>query len=400
MCRQSKSMQIVFQFDIRTIAVFIALTFFVQATAIGAEALLIRELKQYRGVTAALLANLCAAASLMLRLFANRLPEYPILLLLSNALLLAGPGLFYIALGQFTGFRYSKIFVIVVIGVVVSVLAYFLYLQEDTAIRIIVLSLGSITLVGLLIYQLWQTQKRTSLRLSANLMLTAFISYEVFLIIRTVSLIQDPPRNAASLSPVQSATFLLSFAISIFWSTGFILMVSQRLRNDLMEMATMDVLTRIPNRRATQAFLERELARTQRHQGKFSVLLIDIDNFKQVNDNWGHDMGDYVLLQTAGIFQSMIRKQDWVGRWGGEEFLMILPGPSEPEALAERVRGEVAIARFGQGEAASSFGITVSIGVTCSRGSEQIDEILRHADLALYQAKQTKNTVSMLASST
>jgi len=100
-------MQIIFQFDIRTIAVFIALTFFVQATAIGAQALLIRELKQYRGVQAALLANLCAAAALTLRLFASRLPEAPAILL-SNALLLAGPGLFYIALGQFTGFPTAK----------------------------------------------------------------------------------------------------------------------------------------------------------------------------------------------------------------------------------------------------------------------------------------------------
>jgi diguanylate cyclase (GGDEF)-like protein len=385
-------MQIVFQFDMRTIAVFIALTFFVQATAIGAQALLIRELRQYQGVLAALLANLCAAASLMLRLFASRLPENPAILL-SNALLLAGPGLFYIALGQFTGFPYSKKYVIGVIAVVVSLLAYFLYVQADIAMRILILSLGSIALVSLLIYQLWQTQKRSSLRLSANLMLTAFVSYELFLVIRTASLLMDPPQNAASLSTVQSATFLLAFAISIFWSTGFILMVSQRLRNDLMEMATMDVLTRIPNRRSTQAFLDRELARARRNQGEFSVLLIDIDKFKQVNDRWGHAMGDEVLLQTAGIFQSMIRKQDWVGRWGGEAFLMILPGPTDVGTLAERIRSEVARASFGHEDL--PFGITVSIGVTCTTGDGQIDEILNSADLALYQAKQTRNAVSV-----
>jgi diguanylate cyclase (GGDEF)-like protein len=331
----------------------------------------------------------------MLRLFAGRLPEYPAILL-SNTLLLAGPGLFYIALGQFTGFPYSKTYVVGVIAVVMSFLAYFLYLQDDIVMRIILLSLGSITLVGLLIYQLWQTQKRTTLRLSANLMLIAFASYEFLLVLRTISLLLDPPVNAASFSPVQSATFLMAFAITIFWSTGFILMVSQRLRNDLMEMATMDVLTRIPNRRATQAFLERELARIQRNQGEFSVLLIDIDNFKLVNDNWGHAMGDIVLVQTAEIFRSMIRKQDWVGRWGGEEFLIIVPGPSEMESLAERVRCEVARVRFGQAE--SSFGITVSIGMTCARGG-QIDEILRNADLALYQAKETRNAVSVVEES-
>jgi diguanylate cyclase (GGDEF)-like protein len=329
----------------------------------------------------------------LLRLFASRLPEYPAILL-SNALLLAGPGLFYIALGQFTGFPYSKKYVVVVIAVVMSLLAYFLIWKDDLAMRMILLSLGSIALVGVLIYKLWQTQKQTALRLSANLMLVAFTIYEIVLIIRTLSLLRDPPQNDASLSLVQSATFLMAFAIAIFWSTGFILMVSQRLRNDLMEMATVDVLTHIPNRRATQAFLERELARTQRTGGEFSVLLIDIDHFKHVNDNWGHAMGDLVLVKTAGIFRSMIRKQDWVGRWGGEEFLMILPGPSEMETLAERVRCEVARVRFIQGE--SSFGITVSIGMTWARGAGQIDEILHNADLALYQAKETRNAVILM----
>lgn len=386
-------MQILFQFDVRTIALFVGMTFFVQATAIGAQALLIRELKQYRGVIAALLANLCAATALLLRLFVDRLPEAPaVTIILSNALLLAGPGLFYIALGQFTGYPYSRTYVSGVIAAVVAFLTYYTYRDNDLAMRMMILSLGSIALVFLLIYQLWRTQK-SALRLSANLMLLSFIIYEVFLILRTVTIALNPPHNSSSLTPIQSATYLLTFAISIFWSTGFILMVSQRLRNDLVEMATIDGLTRIPNRRATEIFLEKEISRIQRNQGEFSVLLIDIDNFKQVNDRWGHLMGDLVLANTSRVFQSMIRKQDWVGRWGGEEFLMILPGLSEGEALAERVRCEVANTRYNQGEA--PFGITVSIGVTCVKRAGQIDQILRNADKALYQAKQTRNTVSV-----
>src|SRR5512147_1077583 len=104
-------MQILFQFDVRTVALFVGMTFFVQATAIGAQAYLIRELKQYRGVRAALLANLCVAVGLMLRLFAGQLPEF-LVIIVSNGLLLTGHGLFYIALSQFTGFPYSRMFVI------------------------------------------------------------------------------------------------------------------------------------------------------------------------------------------------------------------------------------------------------------------------------------------------
>ena len=384
-------MPINFQFDVRTVALFVAMTFFVQATVIGAQAFLIRELKQYRGVRAALMANLCVAVGVMLRLFANQLPEF-FTIILSNASLLTGLGLFYIALSQFTGFAYSKVFVIGVIATVLSFLLYFTYWEDEIVKRVIVLSLGSVAMAFILIVQLWRIQK-TSLRFSATLMLVSFVVYEMFLIVRTISLILNPPQDTLSLTPVQSATYLLSFALSFFWSMGFILMVSQRLRNDLMEVATMDVLTRIPNRRATQNFLEKELSRSQRNQSEFSVLLIDIDNFKQVNDRWGHAVGDHVLVKTASVFQSIIRKHDWVGRWGGEEFLIILPGPCEAGLLAERVRDEIANSEYSHG--AASFGITVSIGVACAKQSEQIDQILKSADEALYTAKLTKNTVSM-----
>jgi diguanylate cyclase (GGDEF)-like protein len=384
-------MQVVFQFDVRTIALFVATTFFVQATAIGAQAFLIRDLKQYRGVGSALLANLSVASGLMLRLFADQLPSF-LVTVVSNTLLLTGSGLFYIALSQFTGFTYSKLTVLGVIVAVASFLTYFTYWDEDIEKRVITLSLGSITMVFLLIDQIWRTRK-TSLRFSANLMLVSFLIHGTFLIVRTISLILNPIQDTSSLTRVQSATYLLSFAISFFWSMGFILMVSQRLRNDLMEVATIDVLTRIPNRRATQTFLEKELSRAQRMKAEFTVLLIDIDNFKQVNDRWGHAVGDEVLVKTASIFQAMIRKQDLVGRWGGEEFLIIVPGPCDAKALAERVRCEIAKAKFSYGTA--SISITVSIGVACASSSDQIDEILKAADHALYRAKRTKNAVSL-----
>jgi diguanylate cyclase (GGDEF)-like protein len=102
-------------------------------------------------------------------------------------------------------------------------------------------------------------------------------------------------------------------------------------------------------------------------------------------------VGDEVLFKTAQIFQSMIRKQDLVGRWGGEEFLIIVPGPCEFKVLAERIRHAVASAKFSHG--AASFGITVSIGVACAQPSEPIDQILKNADQALYESKRTKNAV-------
>jgi diguanylate cyclase len=384
-------MQIQFQFDVRTIALFVALTFFIQAMAIGAQAFLIRELKQYRGVEAALLANLCVAVGLMLRLFATVLPDF-LTTILSNILLLVGPALFYVALSQFTGFKYNKTLLVGVIATVLVFLLYFTYWDDDIRNRVIAFSLGSVTMVLILIHQLWRIQK-TSLRFSARLMLVSFLIHALFLILRVISTFLAPPQETFNLTPAQSATYLLSFAISFFWTTGYVLMVSHRLRNDLMEIATIDVLTRIPNRRASQAFLEKELSRAQRHQGEFSVLLIDIDDFKHVNDRWGHSVGDDVLVRTASLFQSMIRKQDLVGRWGGEEFLFIMPGPCDAGVLAERIRSEIARTEYKQGNA--TFHITVSIGIACADATSLGDEILKKADDALYMAKVTKNTVSV-----
>src|SRR5687767_7882993 len=132
-------MPIVFQFDERSVALFVAMAFFVQATAIGAQALLIRELKQYRGVSAALIANLCVAVGLLLRLFADQLPEF-LTIIISNILLVTGHGLFYIALSQFTGFAHSKAFVVAVIVTVLSFLLYFTYWEDDLGMRMITFS--------------------------------------------------------------------------------------------------------------------------------------------------------------------------------------------------------------------------------------------------------------------
>ncbi len=384
-------MQILFQFDVRAVALFVGMTFFVQATAIGAQAFLIRDLKQYRGVGAALLANLFVAAGLLLRLFADQLPEF-LSIILSNLLLLTGPGLFYIALSQFTGFPYSKVLVIGIIAVVLVLLANFTYWDVDLVKRVLTFSLGSLAMTCLLISQLWRIQK-TALRFSANLMLISFLVHAAFLVFRTTSVVRNPPQDSFTLTPAQSATYLFSFAISFFWTTGFVLMVSHRLRNDLLEIATMDVLTRVPNRRATQVFLEKEISRAQRQNVEFSILLIDIDDFKQVNDRWGHSVGDEVLAKTANLFQSMIRKQDLVGRWGGEEFLVIVPGPCDAGVLAERIRSEIAVAEYSHGK--GSFHITVSIGIACASETSLRDEILKQADDALYNAKMTKNAIQM-----
>jgi len=168
-------------------------------------------------------------------------------------------------------------------------------------------------------------------------------------------------------------------------------MISQRLQADLSELATTDPLTRIPNRRGIQNTLGYEISRSQRSGDPFSILLIDIDNFKQVNDSYGHAVGDAVLIQTAEIFHTTIRNQDFLGRWGGEEFLIVLPDTSIEQAkiLASRLQKNLAIAM----EAEPKLKITISIGIASSNGEDTISSLLKRCDDALYVAKSTRDTI-------
>jgi diguanylate cyclase (GGDEF)-like protein len=161
---------------------------------------------------------------------------------------------------------------------------------------------------------------------------------------------------------------------------------------ELQELATRDPLTRLPNRRAVMMQLEREQARIQRRrpdQATPCVCLLDIDFFKQINDSHGHQAGDAVLRAVGSALASTLRKGDFAGRFGGEEFLILFPESSPVGALraAERVRQ--AIARLEIPELAAGQRVQVSIGVAAHHEAETIENTLGRADRALYLAKES-----------
>lgn len=162
----------------------------------------------------------------------------------------------------------------------------------------------------------------------------------------------------------------------------------QRLQEDLERLANTDALTGLPNRRFFMAQLAGELARRHRYGHPLSLLMLDLDHFKQVNDRWGHAAGDEALRLFADSVQCCLRTQDVVGRLGGEEFAILLPETAENVALpvAERIR-----ARLEQTPLPSSKGeshVTVSIGVTQAQDSDDLESLLHRADQALYAAKE------------
>ncbi len=375
--------------DTRTTALLVAFAFFIQANAIGAQAFLIRE---YEGVGTALLGNLSLALGFLLTTLRGFLPDF-VTIVIANFFLLCGVNLFYIAISRFTGQKYSKSGIAILLVSVLFITTYYRYGTDDLVARIIGVSVCVGIGVMMVSHRLWMA-RNTTYSFTTWLTLIPFLIYGIFLFARAIVTFFSPPSEVFANDPVQTLTYLLLFFISFLWTLGFILMVSQRLQGDLTDLATTDSLTRIPNRRATQDFFEKELSRSQRNNSEFSILLIDLDNFKQTNDKYGHAMGDHALIKTAQIFQSAIRKQDIVGRWGGEEFLIILPGTTEQNAkiLAERLRSEIANAEFKN--LTLTVKITISIGIAFSDQADSMDVILKKADDALYVAKATRDAVA------
>ncbi len=167
---------------------------------------------------------------------------------------------------------------------------------------------------------------------------------------------------------------------------------------NLLNLATYDPLTKLYNRRAIVEYAEKEVERSKRYNHQFSIILLDIDDFKGINDTYGHTIGDIVLKQLAEIIKNEVRDIDRVGRYGGEEFIIVLPETKTENAfkLAERIRTKILEREFNIGD--YKISITISAGISGFRThGDTFEEILQAADLALYQAKKKgKNQVVML----
>ena len=159
--------------------------------------------------------------------------------------------------------------------------------------------------------------------------------------------------------------------------------------DELKKLSITDGLTQLFNSRYFYTQLKGEIERFNRYGHKLSLLLLDIDNFKEYNDNYGHLEGDKILVRLGRIIKSCLRKMDTAYRYGGEEFTIILPGTHGEEArtVAERLRVAVATEDFTGGRNVG-LKITISIGVTQYRHEEKISSFVQRADQAMYKSKQ------------
>jgi diguanylate cyclase (GGDEF)-like protein len=163
----------------------------------------------------------------------------------------------------------------------------------------------------------------------------------------------------------------------------------KNLQQELEIQAHIDYLTGIPNRRYFMEIAEHELARAQRYNLAFAVIMLDIDHFKHINDQFGHNAGDQVLQFLAKLMQKSLREVDSIGRIGGEEFAIILPQTDKERALelAERLHTTIAQTKIPLNDK-TTVRITISMGVTVLNDQAiTFETLLNQADKGLYQAK-------------
>ncbi|MBI5585726.1 MAG: diguanylate cyclase [Deltaproteobacteria bacterium] len=170
----------------------------------------------------------------------------------------------------------------------------------------------------------------------------------------------------------------------------------QKTEEALARVARSDPLTGLMNRRAMMYWFQYQLKHYQRNRIPFAVLLCDIDHFKQVNDTYGHAVGDLVLRDMAEFLKESLRSQDLLARWGGEEFLILLPDTDEAggAVVAEKIRSRIEKELFRDGS--REFRLSLSFGVAAYQPEQSADDCIKAADAAMYRAKNSgRNRVEM-----
>ena len=369
-----------------TITLMITITFGMQAIAIWFNW---RTVHEYTGIWAAFLATISLAFGFAIILL-RRMDV--ITGLLSNGLVLTGHVLIYVAICQFTSKPLNRYLIYGLvpfgyIGLIVVAL-----LPPGGIPLISVTQLVGFPLNLAAAYTLYRADKRRY-KLGSYLTALPLLLYGLVTIVRFLTGVFSPREILPGPSISNIFDVMSLYVLSYLWTAGFILMISQRLQSDLRDLAMNDALTRIRNRRAMQSLLDFEMRRVQTDVKDFSVILLDVDHFKRINDTHGHDVGDIVLQWMAQTLQSALRVQDIVARWGGEEFLILLPDTSLDEAIeiAERLRALVE-----ESIVAGTpilIDVSFSAGVSNSKTNRNVNELCKVADQALYIAKQKRNRV-------
>ncbi|MGZ5111816.1 MAG: diguanylate cyclase [Usitatibacter sp.] len=264
-------------------------------------------------------------------------------------------------------------------------------LANDAGVAILFGGVVYGTLLGIIAAMAWQIHSPPGSHARGILVASFGVAAAAF-VLRGIGAIfvPDPMRSLEDPTGFAAATLLAAFAAAIASTFAFLLLHKDRAEAEAARLATMDPLTGAYSRRTFHEIAERELSRARRAGQPLSIVMLDIDHFRAINEKYGHRIGDEVLQRFADVVRSALRKEDMLVRFGGEEFLVLLPDVPGPGAVvvAGRIRRSVANEPIVAG--GLSLPLTVSLGVAArlDEGPESIEGLLGRADSALALAKQ------------
>ena len=385
--------------DIRTCWLIVVMA----ATAISAVVLLVRgayPIHLRRLINSCSLATFSLAAAFLLRLGRDWENDF-FFYVLCHILFQFCLSLLYMMFCQLKG-RVPHRFLLYGFPALSAVLGiWFTYIQRNTSLEI---SLQNTMSMVTLVLSAWTIAKpeegrRPAADVICSIGLAVFALGTLLVIIdglrrARISTEYDFGRSLAIYNPI-AAILILSFAFPLF-----LMMLTERMNRILTKQAMRDPLTDLYNRRAFEEIACREIATTSRTAAPFSVLLIDLDGFKQVNDRFGHSGGDIVLREAARQLRCALRNEDLLCRWGGDEFCVLLPRAVATDAMLASERIRLTFESITQWPGADGVRITVSIGIAPTRGGQsQLGTLLQTADKALYRAKAAGKNRAVLIES-
>lgn len=357
----------------------------------------IQNKHQFNGTTFWVVDFVLQALGTTLSIMRGIFPDF-ISIVASNFCMITGAVLFLFGLSQFTETKIKKIPNYILLILFPIIYYYFGIINPLVPARIAVFS-TSFIFVSLQIVWLLFWKVSTDFRNTTRNTGIVFILFIILYIFRIISSFIDPVNDNYFISNSKDAIYVLfSQMLTILLTFSLILMINKRLfleinhcsserekiLHELSYLATMDWLTNIFNRMKMEEIMTSEITRFQSYGHPLSIILVDVDHFKSVNDTYGHMIGDTVLKSIALLLKNNTREIDFIGRWGGEEFLIITPETTleNSYSIADKLVKTISDHHF------MNVGkVTVSIGVASLNAGESINDILKNADTALYKAK-------------
>lgn len=365
--------------DILTIVFMIAIESISQSLILVC---LVVTANRYQGISTYALGTVFFSVAFAGFFVYNHVP-FPLLVrLVNNSFVALSTILYAIGIGQFFGHKSRYFPWVFLFTLFLLSQAYLIYIFDDyfwrNASLVIMTSIAYID-------GFWHLLRAESsdFEFTTKALTGIFFSGVVISVVRLALLVHTPTNSIRDGTVANLVTFLLILILDYLRNGFFTLMVSQRMYADLHHASSQDFLTQTLNRRAIVQRIERFFA--QRQSQLLSLILLDIDYFKKINDTYGHDVGDLILQAVARSLSQQLQKTELLGRWGGEEFLIFLPQFNHRMAqqLAEQCRQQIEqLVVRGAGQ---HITCTVSLGVvTAWTRDKTYPEMLKAADMALY----------------